>query len=138
MIHTATSHSRASKDNIIGGHILTIDTISDKVVTFFDSYGRFKTLKYPRIKRVIRAAGNNNRLDVNLHKYQATGTTICAHLSLYFLLLRARGYSLKAIQRDKFSNIRDNLIAIPAIIEALLPTKVQKKSKPTLPAVKTK
>ena len=129
MIHTATSRSKISKDNIIGGHILTIDTISPKTITFFDSYGRYKTLKYRRLKRIIEAYALDNRLIVNFKQYQAPGTTICSHLSLYFLLLRARGYSLKAIQRDKFSNIDNNLLAIPAIIEGLLPAKIQKKRK---------
>ena len=127
MIHTATTRTRPSKDNIIGGHILTIDTISRGKITFFDSYGRFETLKYPRLKRIIKKS-SIKRFEANSVKYQGD-STICSHLSLYFLLLRARGFTLTQIQRDKFSSIHNNLIAIPAIIESLLPASIQAKRK---------
>ena len=127
MIHTATTRTRPSKDNIIGGHILTIDTISRGKITFFDSYGRFETLKYPRLKRIIKKS-SIKRFEANSVKYQGD-STICPHLSLYFLLLRARGFTLTQIQRDKFSSIHNNLITIPAIIESLLPASIQAKRK---------
>ena len=128
VIHTATSRDRPSRNNIIGGHVVSIDTISPKKTVFFDSYGRLSSLPYVRLKQILKKTDN---LQYNTIQYQQK-STICSHLTLYFLLLRARGYSLTDIQRDKFSTVENNLIAIPEIIESLLPISIQKKRKKKL------
>ena len=128
VIHTATT-SEARKANILGGHVFGIDTITPKKVTFFDSYGRFASLPYTRLKQIVKKYADNHHFEANTFRYQDGKSTICAHLTIYFLLLRARGYTLTDIQRDKFSTIENNLIAIPSIIESLLPPSIQKKRK---------
>ena len=131
-MHSATTLTRPSSLNVISGHVMTIDTISRQKITFFDSFGRFEQLPYPHLKRALlnNARTQKRKLVTNNIDYQLPETTICGHLSIYFLLLRARGFSLEQIQKKKLSlNQYENLIAVPEIIEGLLPRHIQAKRK---------
>lgn len=128
VIHSATSKTRPSANNTIAGHVFAIDTISPNLIVFFDSFGQFEKLRYKRLIRIIKTNSIKKKLKINRIRYQPQDTTICSHLSLYFLLLRARGHNLSQIQKEKFSkNQEENIRAIPPLIEALLPSFIQKK-----------
>ena len=132
IVHSATSKTRPSANNIIAGHVFVIDTLSPNSIVFFDSFGQFETLRYKKLIRILKqnSMQKKTNLKVNNIQFQPRQTTICGHLSLYFALLRARGYTLAEIQKKKFSkNLTENIIAIPILIESLLPLSIQKKRK---------
>ena len=58
--------------------------------------------------------------------YQGPLATICSHLTVYWLLFRARGFSPSQIQKNKLTpNKKVILDVIPEIIESLLPREIQ-------------
>lgn len=138
VVFTAPSNARPSKDNIIRGHVFSIDTIQRgttniPVLTVFDSYGRFSVnFPPPRIRQIIfhYCKKRNASLYVNARCYQAPRSIICSHLTLYFLLQRSRGHGLACIQKSKFcSNQRKLLFLIPKLIKGLIPPKISKKER---------
>ena len=96
-------------------------------ITVFDSYGRFnKTFPPSHIHNIINAYVEKNQasLYINQKAYQASNTFICSHLSIYFILQRSRGHSLKCIQKNKFGDGNKFLsFLVPEIIECLSPLK---------------
>lgn len=141
VIHSSSSRQKPSKKNgnLIFGHFLAIDTLrlnkktknkkkSSIHICLFDSYGRFSTLPYERIKKVIQYNINRGAdFSFNNICYQPKKTTVCGSYTIYYLLMRSRGHSLKNIQLHKFSsNNRTNLKYIPSLIEKLLPKTAQK------------
>ena len=132
IVHSATSKTRPSANNTIGGHVFTIDTITSNSIVFFDSFGQFESLRYKKLIKILKQNSKTRKvnLEANNIQYQPRQTTICGHLSLYFVLLRARGHTLEEIQKNKFSkNLAENITAIPILIESLFPPSVQKKRK---------
>ena len=118
-------HSAKREDAIRGpvfGHFMTVDTIVTgkishrKKAVFFDSYGR--SMKNLALIKKLQKTGFS--IDFNEKRYQWNNLN-CAYFSLYFLLLRSRKHSLKAISRGKFGRNKHCWNSIRPMIENLLP-----------------
>ena len=117
IIHCSNSNS-VPKNGFVWGHYIAVDTLSKKGlnISLFDSYGRC----YPHkdIEKCIKTHVNmyNASFVYNRFKYQRNHTVICAHLCIYYVLMRCRGKSLKNVQKL----ISQNLTYIPKMINELL------------------
>ena len=134
VIYVPLRLARTEKILRVHGHVVALDSLSDSQLNFYDSFGRFAHLPYPRVKNILERVSRTlkRQLVVNTVVHQNKNSSVCAYYSLFWLLLRARGYSMKEILKTKFS--RDsfkNLSAIPAIIQGLLPvsSRLQKKKR---------
>ena len=120
IIHSAKKE-QASKGPVFG-HFMTIDTIiteksrHQKKAVVFDSYGWH--LKNLALLKKLQKTGFS--VEFNHKRYQWNNQN-CAYLSLYFLLLRSRKHSLKAISKGKFGSDRHCWSAIRHMIDNLLP-----------------
>ena len=132
---TSRGIPRPSQNNVILGHIFSIDTIQKKsnqipVLTVFDSYGRFNADFPPsRIRRIILSYCKRRKASLHFNNrcYQPPRTMICSHLTLYFLLQRSRGHGLSRIQKLKFCINQGKLsFLIPKMINGLIPQKSKK------------
>ena len=123
VIHSASSKNR---ERLITGHYFVLDSIvlkgrkKDNTV-FFDSYGRhFSNLGHRTLERKLYNLSTTAKLECNTVRYQRCREINCGHLSVYHLLMRARGHDLKTIQQEKFGQQRYWRL-IPALIKVLLP-----------------
>ena len=123
IIHTATSQTKGS---VVYGHYLALDSIVSKrerknQLTFFDSYGRNVTnLNNKDLVQKLGIASFKTGIRCNTRRYQQPRTKHCAHFSIFFLLLRARGYSPSLIHKEKFGR-KQCWSVIPCMINHLLP-----------------
>ena len=113
------------------GHVYAFDTIrtqGQKRICFYDSYGRFTRLKHRELTKTILDYSRKQQvpLDVNLFRHQLWERAICSHLSIFVLLQRARGYTLKDIQQKKLNNL-NFLKLIPFLVEQRLPLHIRMK-----------
>ena len=126
VIHSATSDIQ---DRVIFGHFYVLDSIITTKgdnhrlkINFFDSYGRhFLNLGHKNLERKLRNLTVTADIHRNTKQYQKGTDINCAHLSIYFLLMRARGHSLKVIQQKKFGKNRFYWKFVTFLINDLLP-----------------
>ena len=127
VVHSCDSSSSKKK-----GHYVVLDTLFSKsnlCITFFDTFGR--KFPYTEIKNIVQFnVTGGASFCFNHIRFQPIRSTICADLSLFYILWRCRGYTLKDIQIKKFSNLpKENLKKIPPFIEKLLPMEIREKRK---------
>ena len=133
-MHSATKNCSDQRKGIVFGHIYCIDTIRNDQkrpqVTLFDSYGRFSNDFPPsRICKIIKRYAKNHKASIFINRklYQLEDAPICSHLSIYFILQRSRGHTLKCIHKNKLNEgEREMLLFVPKIVECLLPFKSRK------------
>ena len=111
---------------------MVLDTILQKDMkpkaTFFDSYGRGihaanRLLPYKKLVKILERISLSLPIQFNKICYQlSTNDYKCGHLSLYFLLLRSRGFDLQTISKHKFGS-KKHWNAIEPMIENLLSSK---------------
>ena len=125
-------HSRDSSSSEKKGHYVVLDTLFSKSnlrISFFDPLGR--KFPYLEIKNIVQFnITGGASFCFNHIRFQPIQSIICGDLCLFYILWRCRGFSLKAIQIKKFSNLpKENLKRIPLLIEKLLPMEIQEKRK---------
>jgi len=134
IVHTSNSKTLPSKSGLIRGHFFVIDSLTSDgscgyQLTLFDSYGRsLESLPYSRIRQIVKYNVKREKgfFAWNDVKLQTGQSTICAHLSIYYCLFKARGYNLETILKEKFSRYSSqNLFAVPAIVESYLPKQIR-------------
>ena len=69
IVHSATSKTRPSANNIIAGHVFVIDTLSPNSIVFFDSFGQFETLRYKKLIRILKQNSMQKKNEFKSEQY---------------------------------------------------------------------
>ena len=87
-----------------------------KTCEFFDSYGK-PPLEYSRL---FKAFYGNNTVLFNSIDLQSENTNVCGYYSLFYLILRMRGYSMKDILNhfDVNNTLNNDLLVYKLITNA--------------------
>ena len=97
---------------VIFGHYFALDTISmkkgkDSTIFFYDSYGRNEKelSRYKSLTNRLKHYAKRIKVEYNQVCHQKKNEMNCAHYTIFYLLLRCRGYDFKKINMHWEINI---------------------------------